>query len=270
MKIPRTYFVFTILLGVLSLLLVGCGAMGGGLVGSGNVVTEERAVDDFDSIDFNYVGEMIVIQGDEPSVVIEGDDNVVDNIETYVRGNTLIIDTKKNHLFGGLRSFKKLTFTVTTPDLDEINLAGSGEVSADAFTTEKLKIELSGAGSMSLAQIQTDEFDAELSGAGSMTIAQIQTDEFDIELSGAGSIDVAGATQSLVVDLNGLGNMDAGSFASDTVEVNIDGAGSATVWARETLDANISGAGSVDYYGSPSVTRNVSGVGGIDSLGEKE
>ena len=45
------------------------------LTGSGNIVTEDRPVSDFDQIVLTGLGEMIITQGDTESLTIEADDD---------------------------------------------------------------------------------------------------------------------------------------------------------------------------------------------------
>ena len=73
-------------------LLSACNAVRG----SGDVVTETRAVSGFDQVSLSGQGELIVTQGDQESLEIEAEDNIIAVIETEVRGNTLYIGIKEN------------------------------------------------------------------------------------------------------------------------------------------------------------------------------
>ena len=62
--------------------------------GSGDVIVEERDVSDFEEILVTGAGRVIVTQGGSESLSIETDDNLMQYIETEVRGNTLEIGFK--------------------------------------------------------------------------------------------------------------------------------------------------------------------------------
>jgi hypothetical protein len=93
--------------------------------------------------------------------------------------------------------------------------------------------------------------------------------DFDVSLSGAGNIAADGESESLQLQISGLGNFNGGDLQSQDAGIQISGAGSATVWVEDTLDASISGAGSIDYYGDPNVNERISGVGSVSKAGNK-
>ena len=59
--------------------------------GSGDVVTETRAVSGFDRVILGGIGELTLIQGEEESLEIEAEDNILPQITTEVRDGTLTI-----------------------------------------------------------------------------------------------------------------------------------------------------------------------------------
>ena len=271
MKNPPNFLAYFGITCLLAGLLSACAPLGlGSINGSGNVITESRKVDDFDEIDFGFVGTVLISQGDETSLTIEGDDNIVELIKTSVRGNTLIIDTQRNSRIGNINPTKELKYTITTPNLEKIDLSGAGEIYSDPFVTNQLTIDVSGAGTVEFAQVTAGDVRIDVSGAGSAELTQVTADDVTIDLSGAGSIDLSGRTQKLAIDLNGMGDVEAGNLASNVADVVISGAGSAEIWVSESLDANVNGVGSINYYGEPSVSQDVSGIGSIKSLGKKE
>ena len=56
--------------------------------GSGNVVTKERDVSGFDKVVVSGLGRVIVTQGDEESLTVETDDNLMQYIETLILPQT--------------------------------------------------------------------------------------------------------------------------------------------------------------------------------------
>ena len=59
--------------------------------GSGNVISETRSVANFENVSLSGIGTLYIIEGDEESLEIEAEDNLLEHIETEVRGRTLEI-----------------------------------------------------------------------------------------------------------------------------------------------------------------------------------
>ncbi|MBK9925238.1 MAG: DUF2807 domain-containing protein [Anaerolineales bacterium] len=222
--------------------------VGVGKPGSGNVITETREASGYTSIKVNYPARVIVMQGPKESIKIEAEDNLLPNLQTRVRGDTLDIFYKVND-DGYVNPTKPVKITVVVKELKDVHFDSAGALILDGIKTDSLDVSVSGAGNLEVNDLDAKKFSVDLSGAGSMS-ATGEADDFDLNISGFGSF-------------NGK------DLHNKTARVNLSGAGSATVWVDDTLDATISGAGSVNYYGSPEVTKQVSGLGGVSKSGDK-
>lgn len=234
-------------------LVAGCGF--GGLSGDGlairpsdKIVTEQRAVEPFDGIDFRAFGLVELVQGTPASVVLEGPDNLVPHLVTRVSAGRLIIETDRSLRLVGTTS-PKMIFRITVPGLRAVSVSGAGDVQ--------------------MASLATDNLDVSLGGAGRIQIGALQADTVSMTLKGLGDIEVAGRARQAIVSLPGAGNLDAGGLQVSTAEVTLQGLGNATVWVTEQLTGRTSGAGSVSYYGTPQVDTNSTGLGSFRSLGPK-
>ncbi len=217
--------------------------------GSGNIITEERDVSGFDRVAVSGAGRVIVAQGNEESLAVEIDDNLMQYIETRVRGGTL-----------------ELGFT---DEMEHKNIVPSGSIIFRLSVIDLTAIDISGAASFEIQELDTDRLEMVLSGAGDVKINSLTAADLVVTVSGAGNIDLAGQVETQEIALTGLGNYNASDLESQEATVRISGAGSATVWARDTLDVMIGGAGDVNYFGNPTVTQNISGVGKITNRGDK-
>jgi len=214
--------------------------------GTGDLITETREVNNFDSISVSGSGEVIVTLGGSESLTIETDDNIMEHVKAEVRGGTLNLGFED-----GLTviSPTRLIFTVGVDDLTSLSISGSGSIESD--------------------MIETDRLDVSITGSGDVLIANLSADEVEARINGSGEIDLAGEAATQDITVSGSGSYRAGSLRGQSVVVKISGSGDATVWATDSLDANISGSGSVNYYGRPSVSTSGSGSGDINGLGEK-
>lgn len=214
-----------------------------GLVrGSGNVEEEEREVSGIDEVDFSGMGSLIITQGEEESLVVEADDNILPLIETDVSGDKLSLGYKTGYNF---IPTSNVSFYLTVIDLDKISLKGAGKIDCDKLETDNLEFEISGAGDI--------DFD-------------INADEISVTSSGAGDLNFSGKVRSQDVDISGVGRYNSKELESKECSVTLSGAGSATVNVTEELDIKISGVGNVYYIGTPRIKQNISGLGKIESI----
>lgn len=235
----------TILL--LSLVLGGCGLRV--TQGSGNVITEDRPVGDFSAINFTGVGEVTIIQGENESLTVETDDNLLPYIETTVANGVLTIGKGDGLRSTILRPTDSIRFVVTVEAIDDLALSGAGKAEA--------------------AELSAENFNLSNSGAGEINISQLTANTLNVSMSGAGSITIAGEVAVQNVSMSGLGEYVAGNLLSETTNISVSGAGGATVWASDELDAQINGIGKISYYGSPQIREEINGIGWMESLGDK-
>ena len=233
---------FALLLSVL--LLSGC------TIGSRRVITEERAVSDFDQVEFSTIGELTITQGDSESLTIEAESNVVRRITTKVQGGTLYIEMRSSFPWvWGVVPTRPIRYDLTVKELSALDLSGAGSIRAEEIEAERLSLDVS--------------------GAGKIAIRSLAAETLVVEHTGVGVCELSGRVQGQEVMLTGAGEYDAGDLESETAGVKVTGVGQATVWASEKLDIQITGAGRVSYYGDPEVTQDVSGVGSVRSLGSR-
>ena len=219
--------------------------VGPGVRGSGNVVTETRAVSGFDSIRVDYPARIFISQGSTESLTIEAEDNLLPGLKTEVRGDELRIYYKSQD-GKHVNPTKAPVITITVKNLSALDFSSAGEA-----VVESLK---------------SDDLGVSLDGAGNVKLNDIAVKTLSVNLSGAGGTTVSGTADQLSVNISGFGSYNGMDLQSSAVTVNISGAGSATVRAEDDLNATISGAGSVNYYGSPNVSKQISGVGSVKQV----
>lgn len=226
----------------LLLVLNSCGRVRG----SGPVGSENRTVaGSFNSVDVSApLDVQITIQeGATASVQLNGYENLLKEIKTEIRNNTLRIYTPD-----GLRmaTDKPLTAMVTVPSLAGLDLSGAS------------KADVKG-------RISGDVFSVDISGMGAVHIAEVNTTKLDVDVSGAGDVSVeSGTVQEASYSVSGTGDISAYGVQAKSAAAAVSGAGSIDLTATETLDAAISGAGSVKYKGHPKMSQHVSGAGSLE------
>ena len=249
----KTKILLLIAITTLALSSLACGVTINGpdfdfnvIEGSGNLVSEERSVSDFNAVTLAGMGTLIIEYGDEEALTIEAEDNLIEHIETEVRGDTLVIGIEDGYTFN---TNATLRYYLTVDDLEAVKVSGLGDVELDPTETESFTVEISGAGDIDIDSLDADNLDVSLSGLGNLKINGGEVVSQEINISGTG-------------DYNGL------DLQSTQTRVDVSGLGSATVNVSESLDVNISGAGHVKYTGNPSIDQSVSGVGSLEYIGE--
>lgn len=212
----------------------------GRTIGSGNVITEQRDVRDFNEVVLSGIGQLSVSQTGSESLTIEAEDNILPRLTATVAGQRLMLGTEPGAHFAPR---KPIRYTLTIKDLSVVRISGAGSIEIPALGTPALRLEISGAGSLRVTGLAAEKVDVVLSGAGSATCAG-EVREQDVRISGAGSYH-------------------GEDLASVKAQATISGTGSAYLHVTEQLDARVSGIGSVVYSGSPSVQKTVSGIGRV-------
>jgi len=201
----------------------------GGLIGSGNLETEEYAFTNFTEVEISTAFEFEIEQSSSYNISVTADDNVIDYVQVSQVGQTLKIRLGTVTWFGHIT----LRVSVAMPQLRGLTVSGAsrGDI-YDFSSTEDLDITVSGASRVN----------------GDITAGNV---EFDI--SGASTIQLEGSANDMVASVSGASRCNLGSFPVNNADVNFSGASSGTVNLNGRLDANISGASRLWYIGEPTM-----------------
>jgi len=287
---------FTILVAVLALTTMAC-ELSGILVendigsierGSGNVVEETRPVSGVTGVDLATLGTVIIQVGDNESLRIEAEDNLMKYFETDVRAGTLRISTtpatvnlrptKPVHFFLTVKDLERVSISgsgdIQVPDLEtnefNVDIGGSGDVSMGDLNADRLEIDIGGSGDVNTARVKVPTFRVKINGSGDITVSELDADNLSLDVNGSGNLRIDdGQVRDQEIDVNGSGDFRADDLASKNVNIKIGGSGNLTVWVTGSLDVRINGSGNVRYYGRPTVSSSGNGSGNITSLGDK-
>lgn len=190
--------------------------------GSGNIVTEQRDVSEFSRVSVGGVFKAEITAGQNFSVTVEADDNLLPLIETEVRGDTLSISTDSR-----LRSDRPILVRVTAPNIAEVEASGAADVSVSGVHNEMLSLSLSGASKMNAAG-DTGQFFAEISGASSLTAFDLSARSARVRTSGASRSQV-NAAEDLFADASGASTI----LYKGSPEIRRSSSGASTIRADE-------------------------------------
>jgi hypothetical protein len=217
-------------------MVIGCTQIP--ITGSGNVVTQEEPISGFDKVDISQSFEVDISQGENFSVIIRVDDNLVEHLQVVKQDNTLKIGLKPNRNYTA--SNATLEAEVTMPELTGLDLSGASQATIAGFKS-------------------SNDLSVDLSGSSSL-VGDIEAAKISFDLSGGSDANVSGSGQEATIDVAGGSQIDLSNFPVAEVTVNAAGGSTATVNASGKLNADASGSSQIYYLGDPT-------MGEIDTSG---
>lgn len=228
---------------IAALHFASCIDLGERVDGSGNIKTEDRKVSKAEKIKVSGDMDVYVDQG-PTAVKVEGDDNVLEYIETAVDDDWLEIRTRE-HM--NIHTSKPVKVYVTTPEVSALKVTGSGNIKCNQkFSTN-------------------NNSSFEITGSGDITVA-INAPKVEAHISGSGNLHISGETKDVEVHILGSGNYDGPELKAENADVSIAGSGDADLFADEKLKASVAGSGNVKYKGNATVDSHIAGSGSVSKI----
>ena len=134
--------VVAVIVGLLStVLLLGGWHPFGEIVGSGDLVTNQESITDFNAVDVSSGFNVEISESNSYSVRVTADDNVMEYVEIRKSGDTLVVGLRWGY------SFRSVTLNaeITMPELHSLELSGGSQGKIEDFeVSNSFSIELSG------------------------------------------------------------------------------------------------------------------------------
>lgn len=216
---------------------------GKGIKGNGNMTTITRSVGDYDQVNVGGFFDVRLVAGDEGTLTVEGESNLLEYLVTEVKNGALKIRVEKGKT---LKPSRNMMIKVTVPfkDLDGVSLAGSGDV----WNEDTIK---------------ADSFDTAVAGSGDLKL-MVEANTIEASVAGSGDLTLEGNAKSLEASVAGSGDVHAKKMKVDNVDARVAGSGDIEVYCSKSLKARVSGSGDIDCYGNPDKQdTKVSGSGDI-------
>jgi hypothetical protein len=193
--------------------------------GKGEIVKQERQVGHFDAIDIGGGQEVVLLQGDDYSVVIETNANLLDQIDVVLKNTTLSFEYNK------IKRYDELKFYITSPDFKVIKASGASEVmSPETLKGEDLEIIANGASEVKL---------------------KLDYNSVVTKATGASEVKLEGKATSHVIEASGASEVKAKEFVTESTVASASGASEVFVNTSSNLTYDISGASEVKYLNTP-------------------
>ena len=202
-----------------TVILSACGGDGaptgpsGLVVGSGVVVTAERAISGVSEVSLKVAGRLIIEQTGIESLTITGDDNLVPLLRSEVISGRLVLALPDD--IGGVAVTREIAYRLTVRTLDEIDASGVIPVAVD--------------------------------------VTGLDAPLLSVKLGGPSTMTVAGRVDVQDISIDGPADYDGGTLQSRDARVEADGPSRVTLRVSERLSGTIAPPAVVRYCGDPTV-----------------
>lgn len=209
--------------------------------GSGVISTTTRSLSEsFTEMDVDGSYELYIHVDDEPKVTITTDDNIIQEVQTFVQDGKLFIEM--NDDYSNYR-YTAMEIHVYGTHFENIDL--NGAINAHVQDT-----------------IQSPTLVFHQNGSGN-TSMKFSGDELELRMTGNSTLQVDGMANAFDCTIDGAGKIDALDLHAANVNAKIKGSGDVYVFCDDFLIASIDGSGKIRYLGNPSVTSSITGSGSI-------
>ncbi len=225
---------------LLTLAAVSCTRYTSRIKGQGPVVKQTYELPPVSALSLSIDADVFITHGDSQTVLIEGQQNILNNIEKYVTDQGLW----NIGYYHSVTSHAGVRILITTPLIEYVRISGSGNVQATNHFPDSANVYagISGSGNIYLS-------------TGALSI--------ETEISGSGDVVLAGSAWDHHINISGSGHVRAFDLETRNTYVRISGSGDSEVRVEDYLNVTISGSGSVYYKGNPDIEANISGSGTI-------
>ncbi len=208
--------------------------------GEGPVVKETYDMPDISGVALSIDADVYLTHGDSQSVLIEGQQNIIANIEKYVTND----DVWRIGYHHPVKNHAGVKIYITSPNIDYATISGSGSIESTNHFPDSANVYLN------------------ISGSGNITFAT-HANIIESVISGSGRMNLSGSAWEQNINISGSGSVHAFGLGTQNTYVRISGSGSSEVSVENYLEVNISGSGSVYYKGNPEINGDISGSGSI-------
>jgi hypothetical protein len=210
--------------------------------GNGTVKSENRVVSEFTAVENNTSFDVRITYDTVFSIRVDADENLLESINTYVRDGNLIIESNNDRC---LNSSSSVLINIHMPEIERIELNGSGSMDAINFNCSSLAIKNG--------------------GSGDIEVRTLNTNQLTVISSGSGDVLMDGACLEAHYSLSGSGDINGFDMKTDDCVVKNSGSGDVFCLVYNNLKVDLTGSGDVVYSGPSTlaIDENNSGSGDI-------
>ena len=217
------------------------GAVAGTMAGgSGETTTRSYAVTGFTGIVAAGSDKIEVTRGDSFAVTATGAPELLDRLIIRVKDGDLEV-RRRSGTWNGNGS---ATIRVTMPALDEVTVAGSGDVTAD--------------------RLSGDAVEVTVAGSGNVRFAAVDVRKLEMTIAGSGKVEATGTADWIEATIAGSGDIVAPELTAARAEISIAGSGNIAMAVTDSAAVSTIGSGNVTLTGGATCTHDRMGGGEVN------
>lgn len=214
----------------------------------GQPVTQQRQLAAFSAIELSGPYDVVVRAQGRQAVELSGDPKLLDEIETVVRGDTLLVRPVQrmgfNFSWGKRRD--TVTIAITASQLKSLRMSGSGDVDLSQLSGERFSVAVDGPGDLQAAGA-VRELSVRASGSGDADLHRVKAANVELAMSGPGDVRLSAVGNALSATLSGSGDLEADELRLARLSARLSGPGGMKLAGRaRELRADVSGSGDFD------------------------
>jgi hypothetical protein len=211
--------------------------------GNGRIESEYRVVSDFNAIENSTSFDVKISYDTTTSIRVDADENLLEYINTTVRDGRLVIESDNGQC---VKSYSSALINIKMPELQRVELYGSGSMDIYSFNCSNITIKNTGSGDIEVREMLAGKISAILSGSGDIYLDG-NADEVNYSVSGSGDINAFDMeAKDGIVKNSGSG--DVSCHVTNTLDVTLTGSGDVVYSGPSTLDVTKEDSGSGDIY----------------------
>jgi hypothetical protein len=228
----KNFIIFLIITGFIS-----CGSISG----NGKLSSEKRDISGVHTIKTSGSIDVEITSGDNYSLVVEDDENLIRYVVTDVDDGVLNIHYKNGY---SIRDGNGKVM-VAVPSLNKVSTSGSADIEGHGIIKSENQLEITTSGS---GDIELD----------------VDAPAIHVVGSGSGDITLSGKTKDFDCKISGSGDVKCHRLRTENANIRLSGSSEAHVFASVSLKVSVSGSGDVYYSGNPvSPEIHISGSGTV-------
>jgi hypothetical protein len=215
---------------VIAVSVIGCGKAGSSMTGSGNVIEKKLTNIAFTIVNIQGAFNAEIKQGDDFSVIISTDDNLVSRILISSKGDTLTLGIQAPASFFPTA----LKTTITMPRIYGLYLSGGAKASLVDFKS-------------------TYNFDLNVAEKSTLN-GYIEAGITDFDISEGSQVTLKGVALELNLEVAGGSHLDLGDFIIHGARAKLKEGSEVIMNIVGKIDVTLNDASKIFYLGDPIIT----------------
>ena len=189
-------------------------------------ITEQRSIGAFSAIELHGPYDVVIDAQGRSGLRLSGERQQLDEVETFVRGDTLVVRPANSRIFqfGFGKRRQTVSIDIGTPQLASLKMSGSGDVTLDQLNGDRLALDVDGPGDLQ-ASGAVRNLALRVGGSGDADLQRVRAGQVDLAMHGPGDVRLANIDGALQVKMTGSGDLEADGLRLARLDARLTGPG---------------------------------------------